>query len=394
MRLLIIIVLLIATSGLIVIQFDQVAERDRPITANVENLVGEEDLSGFAQATEVRPIRFPADLGAHPDYFLEWWYYTGNLQDGAGHDYGYQFTLFRRGMTPGELTGRISEWASNQVYFAHFTVTDATGETFEFHERFSRGTPGLAGVQAEPYHIWLNDWFVKEIPSAEPDLNGLPRRVNLRAEAGTVGLDLVLELTKPATLQGDNGLSQKSFEPGNASYYYSLTNQKTSGTITTPRGTFEVTGTSWKDHEWSTSQLADNAVGWDWFSLKLAGDLEVMFYYIRLQDGGIEPASKGSIIYPDGTARIFPTEAVEITPLDYWESPDSGAEYPVAWQFVMPSEGLDLQITALIPHQELRVSTTYWEGAVQVTGSHSGYGYVELTGYNESIQNRVQAGQN
>jgi len=393
MRLTLIILTLLLFSGLIIFQFDQFRRGQTTVTASVGNLIGRDDRSGFAKAYEVRQFNFPQDLGAHPDYFLEWWYYTGNLQGDNGEEFGYQFTLFRRGLTPGEMTGRTSEWASNQVYFAHFTVTDVAGQTFEFHERFSRGSPELSGVQAKPYHVWLDDWDVQAVGTdmlGTTNLAQIPRQTRLQAKEGQIALDLMLEPTKPAALQGNNGLSQKSFEPGNASYYYSLTNNKTSGTMTTPRGTFQVTGNSWKDHEWSTSKLAAGGLGWDWFALKLDNQTEVMFYYIRLEGGKIEPASEGTLIDPAGRVRIIPQTAVKVTPLNYWNSPESGARYPIEWQFAIPSEGLDLKVTALLPNQELRVSTTYWEGAVKISGSHNGHGYVELTGYNESILSRLE----
>jgi predicted secreted hydrolase len=233
MRLVLILIALLVVSGFVIIQYDEVDLTSTEISAEVENLVPRQDTGAeFKKAYEIIPFEFPKDHGPHPDYRAEWWYYTGNLADAEGNRYGYQFTIFRRGIVPGEPE-RASEWASQQIYFAHFTVTDVTGETFGFHERFSRASPGLAGAQGEPYHVWIDDWSAELIG---------PNQVRVKAQAGEVGIDLVLEQAKPAALQGDRGLSAKSEEPGNASYYYSLTNNPTQGTVTTPRGTFEVTG--------------------------------------------------------------------------------------------------------------------------------------------------------
>ena len=216
-----------------------------------------------------------------------------------------------------------------------------------------------------------------------------PGKVRLKAQDGQVGIDLILEQTKPAALQGDRGLSAKSAEPGNASYYYSLTNNRTTGTVTTPRGTFNVTGKSWKDREWSTSLLGEDAVGWDWFSLQLEDNREVMFYLIRLEDGSAEPASSGIIVNPDGSTRRLSVADVQLTNLATWTSPHSGATYPAQWRLVIPEEEIDLEITPLIEDQELNVTFTYWEGAVRVEGSQTGYGYVELTGYDKSLRGRT-----
>ncbi len=381
MKLAIAIIALLLISGFIVMRYDQVNFNADEISAEVENLVAEEYTGeDFQKVYEAVPFEFPQDHGPHPDYRAEWWYYTGNLADAQGNRFGYQFTIFRRGIVPGEPE-RASEWATHQIYFAHFTVTDVTGNAFEFHERYSRASPNLAGAQGKPtYHVWLDNWFAKEIA---------PGKVQLKATDGNVGIDLILEQAKPAALQGDRGLSAKSDEPGNASYYYSLTNNRTTGTVTTARGTFEVTGNSWMDREWSTSDLGEGAVGWDWFSLQLDDGREVTFYYIRRKDGSAEPVSAGILINPDGSTEVLKLDDIKITNLSAWTSPNSGAVYPAEWNLAIPGAGIDLHITPLINDQELRVSFTYWEGAVRVEGSHTGYGYVELTGYYESLRGRM-----
>lgn len=381
MKLVLAIIALLLISGFAVLRYDRLNFNTGEISADVENLAAEEyQGEGFRKVYDIIPFEFPRDHGPHPDYRAEWWYYTGNLADAQGNRFGYQFTIFRRGIVPGEPE-RESEWASRQIYFAHFTVTDVTGNAFEFHERFSRASPNLAGAQGLPtYHVWLDNWFAKEIA---------PGQVQLKAGEGNVGIDLILEQAKPAALQGDRGLSAKSDEPGNASYYYSLTNNPTRGTVTTARGMFEVTGNSWMDREWSTSDLGQDAVGWDWFSLQLDDRREVTFYSIRRKDGSAEPVSAGILINPDGSTRRILLEDITITNLSTWTSPNSGAVYPAEWNLAIPGEGIDLHITPLINDQELRVSFTYWEGAVRVEGTQTGYGYVELTGYYESLRGRM-----
>ncbi|MCB0190575.1 MAG: carotenoid 1,2-hydratase [Anaerolineae bacterium] len=381
MRLVLIIFALVVLSGLVLVQYNQVDGGSNEIAANVQEAnVEAYGTEGFAKADRVFDFEFPADHGPHPDYQVEWWYYTGNLSDADGNRYGYQFTIFRRGIAPGEPE-RASEWGTRQIYFAHFTVTDVTGETFEAHERYSRAGAGLAGAQGLPtYHVWIDDWEAREIE---------PGKVRVKASDGDIGIDFILEQTKPIVLQGDDGLSVKSNAVESASYYYSMTNNTTSGTITTPRGTFAVTGNSWMDREWSTSILGDAAEGWDWFSLQLDDNREVMFFVIRLQDGRFEPASAGIIVNPDGSTDYLRLEDVEMTVLDTWTSPHTDATYPAEWQFAIPKAGINLHITPLLHDQELNVSFNYWEGAVKLEGSQSGYGYIELTGYAGSMQGRM-----
>jgi len=378
MRLVAVIIILLLVSGVVIVQLDQI-ETVSTFSAEVETLPRVADDSQFARAYQVDPIVFPDDLGQHPDYKIEWWYYTGNLADEQNNRYGFQLTFFRYGLKPG-LAERESEWGTNQIYFAHFTVTDEAGQTFTFDERFSRGNPGLAGAQSKPYRVWLDDWQALERE---------PGQVQLVAQNDEIGLDLTIEPAKPAVLHGDRGFSKKGATAGNASYYYSFTDNRARGVITTPRGTFNVTGTVWKDHEWSTSGLGEGVVGWDWFSLALEDGREVMYFFLRYEDNSIDPLSGGTVIYADGSSRELFLEDVSVTSLDTWTSPQSGATYPAAWQFAIPSENIEVEIRPLVPQQELRVSTAYWEGAVRITGSQEGYGYIEMTGYAGSMQGRL-----
>jgi predicted secreted hydrolase len=341
--------------------------------------------TGYALATEPDAVTFPIDLGAHPDYQTEWWYYTGNLQTAEGRDFGFQLTFFRRALTPDEVaaeqaaTGEAAEntWQTRQVYLAHFTISDVAEAAFYPAERFSRGAAGLAGAQAEPYYVWLENWYAQEQPDG---------RVRLFAETGEVMLDLMLSQTMDPVLHGVGGLSQKGPEMGNATYYYSFVQQPVMGTIRVGETIHDVTGQAWKDHEWSTSALSDDAVGWDWFSLQLDNGGALMFFEIRNADGGLEPFSSGTYIAPDGSliplARGDWTMAVQ----DTWRSEVTDIEYPVAWDITIPQLDLVLSGRALMPNQELTVSTIYWEGAVGYTGSLAGdpltaIGYVEMTGY-------------
>ncbi|MEZ4593060.1 MAG: lipocalin-like domain-containing protein [Chloroflexota bacterium] len=344
-----------------------------------------EDTTGFARATEPNNIEFPRDLGAHDDYQTEWWYYTGNLDDGNGRQFGYQFTIFRRALTPEAVEDAASDWRSNQVYLAHFTVSDVANEAFYPHERFSRGAAGLAGAQAVPYRVWLEDWSVEEMPSGE---------VRLLADGGDVALDLLLTQTLPPILHGDGGLSAKGPEPGNASYYYSQVRQETRGTVRIGEETIDVTGLSWKDHEYSTSALSEGAIGWDWFSMQFDNGSSLMFFQIRREDGTLEPFSSGSFIAADGTVTHLTREDWSLEVLDEWTSPTSGATYPAGWRIAIASLDLVLEGRPLMPNQELNVSTVYWEGASQFSGTLAGQpvsalGYVEMTGYFASMNGRI-----
>ncbi|MEO8607886.1 MAG: lipocalin-like domain-containing protein [Chloroflexota bacterium] len=345
------------------------------------------DITGYARAIQPWKWQFPADFGAHPQFQTEWWYYTGNLADESGRRFGFQFTIFRRAILPeSQAVQSESEWRTNQVYLAHFTVSDMGGDAFHHAERFSRGGAGLAGASTDPrYHVWVGNW---QVAAQDDDA----QHTTITADAGDFAVNLALEQIKPPALQGDNGLSAKSSEPGNASYYYSLSRLLTDGTITVGGQTYTVTGTTWKDHEFSTDALSGNTQGWDWFGLQLDDKRELMLGQIRLQSGGTEPAFGGLLIDADGTTRYLKHTDFTIDSTSTWKSPHTGATYPAGWDITVnigADKPLHITLTSLLADQELTGGTTdYWEGAVRIGGDQTGYGYAELTGYVQPMANR------
>ena len=339
--------------------------------------------AGFARALEPRQFTLPQDHGPHLEYQTEWWYFTGNLETVEGQHFGYQLTFFRRGLSP-EPQPRESSFATNQIYFAHLAITDASENSHQEVERFSRGASGLAGASGEPFQIWLEDWTLKA-------LNEEGSHLHLSASEGDLGLDLELRSEKPVVLHGESGLSPKSDDPGNASYYLSYTRLWTSGLLQLDGIEYEVQGQSWFDHEWSTSVLGEEAVGWDWFGLQISDNRELMFFLIRNNDGSIDSISGGTLVEADGSTVPFGVDEIEIQVLDYWQSPETGADYPSSWQVSLPAMDLDLNIEPWLKNQEMNISLVYWEGAAKVSGFSnglqiSGNGYVELTGYAYSFQ--------
>lgn len=395
--LLVVLVVLVAAAG---VYWWQMNERpaEAGTQASLLPLLSEEDTEGYARATEPGAVQFPRDLGPHPDYQTEWWYYTGNLQTADGRRFGYQLTFFRRavaadrglqtadGESPSPTPeSQPSAWRPSQIYLAHFTISDIEAEQFYPAERFSRGALGLAGAQADPYGVWLEDWSAEEAG---------PGQVQLQAETDEVALDLLLEETLPPILHGDAGLSPKGPEEGNASYYYSIVQQETTGTVTVQGETFEVSGLSWKDHEYSTSALSPGSIGWDWFSLQLDNGAALMFFQIRREDGTLQAESSGTFVYPDGRTQHVTLEMWNLDVTETWTSPQNGAEYPAGWRVRIPELDIELEGQPLMVNQELNVSTVYWEGAVQFQGTWQGEpvgatGYIEMTGYAETMEGRI-----
>jgi len=334
--------------------------------------------------------KFPQDHFTHNDFRTEWWYATGQVHTAEGRRFGYQFTIFRRGVRPpAERAPVASRWVVDHLPLGHFALTDVAEQRFYFDQRLERGAFGRAGFAeaggAENRLAWVGDWEI----ALEPDGAFL-----LKASQAGAALDLKLEPSRPPLIHGEGGVSQKSAGAGNASHYYSMTRLKTSGTVTVEGKRQAVSGLSWLDREWATNQLGPDQVGWDWISLHLSDGSDLMLYQLRRKDGTADPFSSGTLFSADGTRRHLARADFTLTlvPGRTWTSPKSGGSYPLAWRIGILPESLTLEISALVPQQELALSpVAYWEGAVEAAGTRAGRevraeGYLEMTGYSGPLQ--------
>ena len=333
---------------------------------------------GWRLAAPGYVLQFPRDHGSHPEYRIEWWYYTGNLEAADGRRFGYQVTFFRIGVDPAPTNP--SRWAVRDLHMAHLAVTDISTTQHMTAERFDRGGAGWAGARERTLDVWNGDW--------RAELDGEAHR--LRAADGSFGVDLRLEAGKPPTLHGHEGLSRKGAEPGNASHYYSMTRMPTTGQLRLDGELIDVTGASWMDHEFGTTFLEPGQVGWDWFSLQLDDGTDLMIYEFRRGDGEPDDFSSGTWVGANGAVTRLDRDQFMLVPGRRWSSPTSGAAYPVEWRVDVPSRQAELTVEALVDAQELDTANstgvTYWEGAVTVRGrigerEIQGRGYLEMTGY-------------
>jgi predicted secreted hydrolase len=316
---------------------------------------------------------FPRDHGTHDNYKTEWWYYTGHLRTDDGHRYGFELTFFRVGLDTEEAA---NPWDLRQLALAHFAITDVDGRDFRYYEKLNRVSPFTANEAADRLDVFNEGWRATTLPDGS-------WRIVARAEKDAI--DLVLRSRKPPAIHGENGVSVKSAGiGGSASHYYSMTRLEASGSINGRR----CKGLVWMDHEFGSSQLRENQRGWDWFSIQLDDDTELMLYIIRLADGTPDVTSSGSLIARDGGVTHLRREQIAVRATGSWTSPQSKAKYPMGWEIDVPS--MHLVLTPLLKDQELLTKgstrVTYWEGAVSVSGTVKGEGYVEMTGYQSAFR--------
>ncbi len=326
------------------------------------------DAEGFAAVTPGKTFAFPADHGPHPDFRIEWWYVTANLVDRNGVAYGAQWTLFRQASRPG---AQQEGWANQQFWMGHAAVTRA--DIHRYSETFARGGIGQAGVEAKPFRAWIDSWEMRGSDGIN-DTTLAP--LELTASAADFSYALHLEADHALVLQGAAGYSRKS-ERGQASYYYSQPFFKVTGTITIDDRPAEVTGQAWMDREWSSQPLASDQTGWDWFSLHLTSGEKLMLYRLRQKDGHNDLF--GNWIEPDGRSSEIASADNIITPTMFTDI--GGRKAPTGWSIVIPAHGLRIESTPLNAKAWMGTSFPYWEGPISFAGSHSGLGYLEMTGY-------------
>jgi predicted secreted hydrolase len=356
----------------------------------------------YAQALTPVPLEFPRDQGPHPDYREEWWYLTGNLDSADGERFGFELTIFRFALAPGTAPLSVatsptlsspavasptgaegSSWRTRQFYLGHFAITDVAQHRFRFTTKLSRGALGLAGAQADPFRVWVGNWRIaQDAPGASPTED---TSWQLQAAGKGYALSLAAQPLMAPVLNGEHGLSRKSGEPGNATYYYSIPRVAVQGTIVRDGQPIQARGLAWLDREWGSGSLGLQEIGWDWFGLQLGDGSCLMFYSLRDRHGAQDPYSAGTWVDSRGHARALTREGVRIQVLDHWTD-SRGFRYPSRWRVLAPALGLDVTVRPVLADQELVTSPRYWEGAVDVVGTRSGHpiggrGYVELVGY-------------
>jgi predicted secreted hydrolase len=322
--------------------------------------------------TPLPPVRFPQDEAAHRD-LTEWWYYTGHMNaempGGISHHYGFELVVFqalRSDLPP--------------VYAAHFAISDITRGEFHYDQR-SETEPGASisnGASTGGIAVHVGNWSIT-------GLNGLD---HLTASMTNYAIQVNLRGLKPSILHNGNGLI--TYGLAGFSYYYSRTRMALSGTLIDHNQPVQVTGLAWMDHQWGNF-LALGGGGWDWYSIQLNNDTEMMLYVIRdAQERML--STYVSFIDSNAVDHLLPANALKISILNHWRSPVTGANYPSGWRLQIDDPQLRASLTLLpeLKDQELvayqSTGNSYWEGAVSIHGQSAGIavngeGYVELTGY-------------
>ncbi|MDN2667129.1 carotenoid 1,2-hydratase [Vibrio sp. 14N.309.X.WAT.E.F5] len=356
-------------------------ESTQPSAQNMGSLLGTEtqtdnetqkETEQFTSVVKGVEITFPADHQAHPSFRHEWWYLTANLIDENGNALGVQWTQFRFAAAPQESGNgtKKTTWQSQQIYMAHSAVT--TEDKHYADEKWSRDQAELAGVSASPFRVYLDDW---QWNSSSDDL--FPATLN--ANSDQFGYSLSLTSNAPYQKQGEQGYSTKSGDGKVASYYYSQPFIDVSGEVTIDGITHQVSGKGWIDREWSSQFLLDSQQGWDWFALRLSDETSLVVFQLRNSTSGKASYAHARLMKQDGSGLAIKQQDINLTAINQTEI--DSRNYPTEWQISIPNQQIELTVSALNPKAKMPLSVPYWEGPIVIEGTHSGTGYMELTGY-------------
>lgn len=345
------------------------------------------DSKTFKKALPGYIYKFPEDHRSHGEFKTEWWYYTGHLESKEGKEFGFELTFFRVGLDSKPSTKK-SPWSLDNVYLAHFAVTDLDKKRFQYSQKLNRRGLKLAHASETVPYVFNEQWKMIFIDD----------KIQLSANQKNYSFDLLLTPKKAPVVHGINGVSQKAECKGCASHYYSLSRLDAKGYLFVDGKPLTVKGQAWMDHEFGSNQLTESQVGWDWFSIQLDDNSELMLYLMRKKDGTIDKHSSGTLVFKDGKTKHLSKDEFKVSSKRIWTSSKTKGKYPLEWTVNVPEDKISLNVIPLMDDQELVTGDTtgvsYWEGACKVSGTNGGKpvkgkAYVEMTGYAEVFKKRI-----
>lgn len=308
-----------------------------------------------ARSTLELLVSLPKDDAPHKNY-MEWWYYNGYLEADSGDRYSFHYALFV-----------INAMTTHTVAHVSF-VDQRTGKHLTDQKR-SAGNPS-SGIR-NGFNFVLGEWTMA----------GGDGKDQLRVATPRFSFNLQLAQTAPPVFQGGTGYLD--FGPAGGSYYYSRPRLAITGSVKLGDRIQPVKGLAWFDHQWGDFRI--NTLGWDWFAIQLDDGADVMLY--QLFDTAHLPALRSGTYTKDGNTQVLGDTDFMVGITDHWVSPETGTDYPAGWVVTLPDQGIELKIDPVVTASEFDGRLTsykvYWEGAVKVSGTHSGRGFVEMSGYQD-----------
>ena len=312
-----------------------------------------------ARPDKMPPVKLPADDATHEN-LTEWWYYSGHLQTESGEHYSFHLASFMR-------KGSFTHAAF------HGSLLDHQNEKLYTEQARTAGNP--SDGRRDGFDFSFGDWR----------LQGVGAQHKARMAGKDFSLDLQMSDNRPPVLHQAPGTPVAGLldlGASGTSYYTSRPRMSAQGTLTIAGTAKAVRGEVWFDHQWGDFEAAE--LRWNWFALQLTDGAELMIFEIFERRSGAPVLRMGTYV-KDGAVSALGAADFEATSRGTWKSPSSGVVYPILWTISVPSRGLKLKVDPVIRWSQFDARTTtlnvYWEGAVKLSGSHTGVGFMELNGY-------------
>jgi len=326
----------------------------------------------------MKTIKFPQDESVH-DSITEWWYFNGHLKDAKGHQYSFMDCFFKADVKKADIA-ILKHTPLKIIYFSHSVLSDIKAKKIypiiDYISKISKDTFSRPLV----FINYKNNFILKGKTE-----RAIEKISESKYHIKTDNLDLTMTSMKKPLLENETGYV-KLKEKG--TYYYTLTNLKTEGTIKINGKNIKVKGKSWMDHQWA-DVIYNPKTRWTWFSIQLDSNIElVCFEYL---DGNFKKYI-ATISYEDG--RQASADDMVLTPTGIaWQSPVTKTRYPLSWKIDIPSKNISIEVKPLFKNQEMLFGQiNYWEGALTIKGTIDdkkvkGVGFLELAGYQKGISN-------
>lgn len=320
---------------------------------------------------DIGELHFPRDEGRH-NFKHEWWYINFHLTNlSSGRKYDVMVSYFPKQenlLAPLRL----------------FMITDEKDEKYIPSKKFDFG---LAKISDKKHDIRFTKLLRKD------RWYQLPRyafQYKMVVDAGKTGIDVLMCSKKPPLPV--NGTGYTPIGSDGFSYYYSLTRLHVAGFLKINGKNLPVVGIGWMDHQFGDYYVTEKMEGYEWFSIQLNNDVDIICWYVFEDGKVINPVM--TYMLADGSVEV-PVKFT-IQPLDYWVSPRL-EKYASKWKIIEPHKKLDIIIETVIPNQLSYIPYPYlrkkppeiyliglYEGSTIIKGSFEqqpvrGVGYAELT---------------
>ncbi|MEM7108656.1 MAG: lipocalin family protein [Bacteroidota bacterium] len=326
--------------------------------------------SGNDKYTDKADLRI--DEAPHIRNSLEWWYYTGHLEDKkTGQGYGLEFVFFH-----------FNPRNNKDYIMVNFAITDSSNQKFYYDYKI-KILPDLLNDDL-PINLSYTD---KRESYA---LTGQMGEYKLSGIMGDhdIAISLVTKPEKPAVLH--SGTGYENYGGYATAGYYSYPRLNAGGSLRIGDHSMNVDGELWYDRQWNCIGVWQKEVAWDWISVQLDDPKEELMLYRVYHVGDNVTIYGGTYFKSDGSFIDLESKDINLNELEYWYSRKSKVRYPVKWSLKVNSLALSMELESVLPEQELALKFSpihrlyYWEGMCNAYGSLdgkpvTGNSYIEIT---------------